>query len=881
VILRKPARPAVRLVRPATTPRQPLPFRQMFGHYVVTGSAVWAAYRIPPARWGFLAPDEQAAAAAAKADRWSKLAGRWVRERVLPQPFSHTSWAAGLDARTPAPLPDVHTCAGTGYLQDVTIAKGRTLTPGELALGECGCETWAHLMVRMQQRIKAGGMGDDVTVRLVSLGPLAAGEDFRRQMHTRRRGDAVRRIEDTEQEVFEVVSGPGWHGERLAPGELEWLVHRSVAPFVEAPKPNDLRWERGWDAEDLHLFTDDVTVSTSPFDRTTEVVAFRGGPRITRHVAVLSMGRLEGFTYPEAGLEPWTAWGKRARHDGQAFPIEWCNTVEVMDPARLVGRAKRDLNVARQNLKAYDEVGADAPPVARRLPGQAERIYDAVADGALVDAVRVDGPFRVAVAGDTPGEALERARALVEVYRRPAMRVELQHTRAQAALVAELVPGGPVFAGHRKQMDLTSLAYGDPATSNRVGDRRGSYLGFTTDGTPWLHDSFYATERRPRRTNVHGIACVPGGGKSVLLTMLAYVNTKRGIDTFFADPSGMAGRLCSMPELAPHAVSFDILSDGEPGILNPPGLIPDPTLAECDGDEPRWRRRLAVAEGERRDLVVQIANQLMPSYLYGAVATQEAIGQAAQRVTWERATSLWDLIDVLAARRDDHADSVARALVGLSEGGKLALLFPPRGEATDQYTLKPRTLTVVGSQGLHLPDDGISREDWTPAQHAAVPLTSLSVFFTSRAAYDKPMGRRSVLLLDELHEPMKTSAGRALYNRLARDSSKWNTAIYAASQDPADILAGDVKDYLASVTVGRLKTAESARRGLELLGVDGAGHVSTLQGLDAGEFVHADIDGQVARVRADIDYYPGLKPYAFTDPKPAGSADWDALEVLA
>jgi hypothetical protein len=445
-----------------------------------------------------------------------------------------------------------------------------------------------------------------------------------------------------------------------------------------------------------------------------------------------------------------------------------------------------------------------------------------------------------------------------------------------------MAPGAALFPGHDKQVNLRDLSFGDPATSSGIGDRRGPYFGHTAAGprVPWCHDSFWATERKPRRTNLHAAIGVPGAGKSVLGSRVITANVERGIETVVTDPSSMLGKLCTLPNFAPHAQAIDVVADGEPGLLNPPGLIADPTLEQCDNDPVLFARRMAVAEATRRDLVIDRAHACMPAYLFGRDATQEVIGAAAQRVTWARTSTMWDLVDRLEGMADQHATRVARALRQVSTGGKLALLFPERGEATDRDGLPRKTLTVFGSRGLHLPEDMLPREQWDANQHAASVLVPMMVLLTSRRAYQKPREQRIVLLNDEVHEPMKTAVGRALANQLARDSSKDNIAFYQFSQELADILAAGTLPYLASLTIGRLKTPEAAREALGKMNVDDEGLVDLVPRLPAGEFVHCDIDGQAAHVRCDVDYWPALPDYVFTDPQPQGSQAWDQMEEL-
>lgn len=834
----------------------PLTVRQVVRNLVVTDRKVWAGYRVAPQPWSFRSAEEQAHIAEQIADRWARLAGHTVRERVLPVPVDVQEWAATLSANRATPLPDVHTC-------------DRSLSRRELFDGKCGCMTWSALLDLMQRRIASGSMDDSVTFRFVDVQDVGPGDDVRGDILSGRVACAGSRARDAERVVADLVAGPGWGAQRMSTAEVEWLLHRSIAPGLPAPKPNELRHRDGWGVDDMHQFTDGVARDTEPFDRTTRVTAVRDGRLVTRHVAVLTVGRMDGFTYPERGYEPWMAWSERAvDRAGRSFPVEWSATYRIMGAAELKTRVRRDLDQARSNAAAYREVGEEPPGEILDLPDQAARIYDELTTGASTQRVRADGPVRLLVDGDSPEQVLERVAALTDLYAGPEMRTELVHPRAQYALTRELTIGEPVLPkGHHKQLNLRDLAYANPATSTRIGDGRGIYYAYRAGSRrPVMHDSFYATEVGSRETNVWGIVARPGMGKSVLKDLLTYGNVMGGVRCLSNDPAGMSSRLCSIPELAPHSLAFDLLTDGEPGILNPPGLILDPRREEYGDDEARYRRALdSTVPLARQDRVVDMAFMCMDDYLHTA-KVRHLIGRAANRVAWTQQSSMWDLVATLRRDGTDDAErEVADMLEQAAERSLLNLMFPPKGEATDRYSMRSAMLTVISTPGLELPPDDLPREHWTRQHQAAVPLISLQTDFTTRMAYAKPMTERLALFMDEVHEPLKLASGQALYQRLARNSSKHNLALYVCDQVP-DLILRIFGEFLAGAWVGRLKTREAARAALPMLQVESDGYAEALRNLPAGCFAHLDLDGNQELIRVDADLQPRLKPYLFSDP---------------
>lgn len=885
-------KPPAAVRAPEAAPTVKAPMRQVVRQYIVTATHVWVVYRVTPQPYYLLSPEAQQRSMDAQAERWAKLQGLWVKERTLMQPFNHRAWARNLDRRRPHPAPDHHTCDGTKALALAVLARGRPLTEQEYAAGECGCETWEANLIRQQRRIMEGAMGGKVTLRAVRVAELPASVDFRREVLTGRHSLDTRKVLAAERTVSENMAGPGFEARVCEPREVEWLLHRSFAPMAPVPEPDRLRWDSGWDTGDLHLFTDDVFHASDRFARTAQVTVFRGGQRLRYYLATLTVGLQEVFPYPDQGLEPWMPYGERALYaprdaDGveglpQPFAQEWSNTLRMMSREELLDQVQHDALLAENQEKQYEDVGRKPPPANARLAELAEAIHDQVASGPDVEAVRALGPYRVMVKGDTPTEALDRASALQTLYRAKPLQMELQRTGAQVALAAEAVIGAGTFPGHRKQMPLRHLTAGNPAIQTSIGDSAGPYLGYTADGRrePWCHDGWYATEAGSgRRPNLHVTFGTLGTGKSVLQDVKLLGNVRGGIKCLKNDPSNMAARLTRIPELVPVSIAFDVVNDGEPGILNPPGLIPDPDPKDYP-DPDKFKAAMARAEQQRRSLVRDIAADLMQeAELYATCRRPLRI--ASETVQWSRFTSMWNLVHALEASSDDLWLEIAAALRDASHQPKLALLFPPEGEATDRYTLPDRLLTVITNGGVHAAPDTKPRDEWSIDELAARPLTNLGTFFTIRAGYDKPREERAAIYLDELHEWLRLAAGQAAYNRLARDHSKENICVDVASQAPTDVLTAGVREYIATVTSGYLKTREGALLAADIMEAEDREQVAdTITTLPAGMFVHADVDKRIRTVRCDVDYHPEVVPYLFTNPRPEGSGAWDVEEEL-
>jgi len=364
----------------------------------------------------------------------------------------------------------------------------------------------------------------------------------------------------------------------------------------------------------------------------------------------------------------------------------------------------------------------------------------------------------------------------------------------------------------------------------------------------------------------------PGGGKSAFVGLAAYESALRGDATIVLDPSGPLSVLCRLPELAAHSRLLD-LSGAEAGTLNPYGLVPDPVIdGRSNADQLRDARRLA--ESERKQLVLDIMRMLLP---YGAQhkdGTDEALSSAVRTVGGSSAGNPWHVLDAL---RDAGHQNLAELLEDAAEMPTGRLIFPDHRDLVDVDLGSDANLVVITMPGVVLPDRDSDPRQWTEAERLAVPLLHLAVHFTSRFIYAKARDTRKLVCWDENHFFRQSGSGRALHQRIARDSRKVNAAVIAASQLPDDSLGQGTDGLATAAFVGRLDDEAVARQALKLLGVpQDAGYERIIMGLSRtssgekrpGEFLYRDIYGRVEKIRIDLEAHPRL--LAALDTTPTG-----------
>jgi hypothetical protein len=839
------AAPAKQLQR-ERDPVVDLAITEIAGHLTFTQNTVTAWYWLPEVRWAFRPDADREALIIAISEQYAGLAGFRLHLRRTTRPFPADEWARVVDGNTVRPLPDVpgapswgdHLVGAQRHLLQINHAEGQTF-----------------LGITFAKRT----LGDTFASRLGGLFGKGVGEAERRRW--------ARLVEQFD----EVLGAFGMRGRRVTPAELEWLLYRSVALCMSPPPQLSGLAHGEWERGDLLALTEQVERYRSPYGATTRLVNRLSGEE--RHVAVLTVGRMEPLEIPERH-EPWLHF-----HERLPWAMELSSRVDVLGPGDSFKNLEHRLHMIRSQQLDYAEHGMDAPPELERLARRALVLGDEMTTGLPVDSSRIHGWHRLAVGGRTREECLERARRVIQLYQRE-LRVSLQHPKGQDGLAREFIPGEPLAnTGYLRRMPVKLLAAALPQAASTVGDRRGDLIGRTagTSRRPVFLDLHFPMEVR-ERSGLGVFVAEPGGGKSTLLGALGYLAARRGVQVTLLDPSGPLARLCSMPELRPFSRVLN-LTGSEQGTLAPYALIPTPQrihFPRTPAGEQEYGIAVSNARAERRMLVQDICSMLMPPQVAREASTATLLRHAVRTVAAEETSTLDDVVNALHQLDDDEAHELGNLLLDTAEM-PLALLFfgsPPPGTLGDDAAL-----TVITMAGLRLPDLKIEREYWSAEEQLALPMLHTAHRLAVRRCYGGSMESRKMVGLDEAHFMEGWRSGRSFLVRLARDSRKWNLAALVASQNPKDILGLDVQNLVSTVFVGRIaEDSEIAAEALRLLRVPvDDGYEAVLAGLSQvdsssvsrlgfREFVMRDVDGRVQKVRVDVSYVPGLLTYLDTTP---------------
>ncbi|MGF1646829.1 MAG: ATP-binding protein [Kineosporiaceae bacterium] len=828
-------------------PPLPLALRRVTGCLTETRHGLQAWYRLGPQQWSWQGDERREALIRQIADTWAALAGRTIHLRTVQRPYPVHRWARALADDTPAPS---------------------------------NPEAWGGHLVSVQRHLRGSTFADTETY-------LGVDVQAPRRTANRLEADLVR--------LDTVLATPGLDAVRATQGEVEWLIHRSLGLGLPEPHTTVDGMSLAVEPTDIGLFTGTLDIDPCPGRPFVRMVARpqRGAGAVERYLTVLTVGRMEDLQIPQVHL-PWMAYA-----DSLPFPVEWSARVRILSGPQAAGAMRSRIDQVVDQEQQYTVTpSVEVPPALRRTGAQARATADEIADGGAHAVARVDGRFHLALVAATPAELEDRVNTTVNRYRD--YRIELHRDLDQYGAHREFVPGEPAASpSHRRRGKTAFLAAALPHVSSTVGTRDGSYIGYTVGtsrrAVAWnLHYAMEIRERSGFTPVIGGLGC----GKSVVVGALAYDSALRGISTTVFDPSGPLARLTRIPEIAPVSRHIDLLR-APAGTLSPYTAIPEPRrehlvdderLAGLGGEE--YERMLDEVVADARHLAARRRMQLATDTLRLLLPpelrrTREAgliVRGAVRAVGGAHTASLGSVLDVIAADDRDRDHEILDVLRDLSEYPAARLFFDP-GYMADRARPDPGdahgnggapalqvpdpTLLVFTLGGLTLPDTDADETNWTEDERISVPLLSLAATYASRRIYARRMGERKVVVIDEAHALRRTPAGRALVERFARDSRKWNTRVLAASQKPSDLLSleagglidecviggiDDPQEALGALRLARIPTDLGYERAVATLALGGARPQAGTGRTGARDFIFRDADGYTERIRWDLGH---------------------------
>ncbi|MFI5752451.1 ATP-binding protein [Streptomyces sp. NPDC051644] len=831
----------------------PLNLTDIIGNLTITRNGqVTAWYVASPQRWSFLTHADCNGLVSSHAQRLSQLVGRRVHIRVTHRPYPVARWAADLHASVSDPLPG-----------------------------------WPTYLAEEQQKVARLPLDDKVVYYGVSIGRLNnMGPAFQKVLRTSV-DKQLRTLQRDIAAVDNIMSGPGMDAFPARATDMDWLMTRSLglclpAPLHTQPQPTDV-----WNASDLNEWTDGIEwASPAPYTPYVEVSGNRNGRRVTRLVAILTFGRMELPDIPESGSGPWLQ-----RLDRLRFPYEVSAQVDVRDSTESANEISRQLDAVRHQWSHHREHNVQPPISLQRQAQTGQHIEDDIRHGAAGMSTRTKGWYRLAIAApdqDTLNDRIQQVKELLEPH------ILVAHPHGQYHLAREFVPGEPLATdAYARRMPVRTLGGSLPAVTSDIGDRLGFNLGYTSGASrrPVMWHPWHSMEVR-EANGLTVLLGTQGSGKTALGGATVFHTAMMGVPWVVLDPSGPMRRLCELPELRPYSKAIDLMR-AEPGTLNPFRLLPDPDekhfTAEAyrDDDDPAAAARQAFDMEMRRTtrmrttLATDILLMLLPKEIASSAQTHLVMQQAVDRVDASVHGSPREIINALhklETSLHDHAQSIAGMLESAAETPQGQLIFPS-AHGDDTYSTRHWRLLVFNLKGLALPSEDTNASDWSVEERLSMPMLHLAAWYTQSRIYDRDLGERKGLMMDEAHDFQRVSSGRELLRKTGRDSRKHNLRALISTQDGQDALTAGIDNWINSVFVGRTVGKDAQAAALKLLKIEGGnGYEEMLAGLSPHargqqtrrgdrEFIFSDGSGAVERITVPLRHRPALLNALDTTPR--------------
>lgn len=817
----------------------------MIGNVTVTRSAVIAWFVAEPVSVSFRPDSDVEELIKSSAAGLAELVERRVFWRVTTRPYAVRQYAEAT--------------------HDDALAAGDPL-PG-----------WVEFQRRDQEHM----LGTSLSEKWVYLGVRIGSrryQDPRREVHE---------LRETLLDISDKVTAYGLDARPAQPVDMEWLLRRSIglglpAPAIDGSVLGD------YDQDDLPELWEHARWSCEPWGRTVKVTGKApSGVDVTRHVAILTMGRVGDMHIPE---DPRGGWMQRT--DRLPFPVEWMGTTDVLPSDKVVGKLRHQMDVILDQWKHYKEDHRIEPPESlKRQHAMALHSEDEVSSGLGGLASRTEGWYRLAVWGDTEAETLTHVRQVQKLYGRS---VAWVHSYDQYKLAREFIAGEPVAnTAHCRRMSVLALAAALPAATAEIGDRYGCVLGWTAGSSrraaiwhPWRDMEVF--ERSGLLVTAGGL----GSGKTVAAGSIVYRTAMAGVPWHVFDPTGRLRALCELPELAGRTKYIDLLR-GEAGALNPYRVVAEPRREHYESKKD-WENAKSEAAAQRKSLCKDVLRSFLPRETRTQAKAASVLTRAVNRVHGAYTSAPNQVLLELLAIADGDAESdltadhriIARDIhTELSElaktpNGKLIfdsgyMLDYAKPAARVDDDAEAPVLTVYSLHGMTLPGEKtLASGDESSEIRMSLALLNLAAWLVQRSIYMGDSNARKGLLIDEGHLLSALDAGKTLIQKSATDSRKHNARIILCSQNVTHFDQGDIGNLVGAALIGRTEDEDAAKAALAVLKVHPEpGYIETLAGLSRTrrrehdddsrkkrkkyrEFVFSDGRGAVERIVLDLHAHP-------------------------
>ncbi|WP_331719653.1 ATP-binding protein [Streptomyces virginiae] len=571
--------------------------------------------------------------------------------------------------------------------------------------------------------------------------------------------------------------------------------------------------------------------------------------------------------------------------DDLAYPVDWTARLVVVPGSKAEPKVRKRARHLKAQAAEYEGDPAGPPAAVANNQADNEEYHERLT--ANRREVEIRAMVTLAVWGDSPDDAMDRAAALASDYGA----TEYTFSRPageQTNLWQAMLPGcrtPRVMAGYAQILLARDFSMAMPWCGSQLGDERGGLYGLQVasgGARPVLIDP----ARGPRENASASMAWLGelGAGKSVAMKAAVYNVLARG---------HQLGR----PGSRGRAVIVDRTTDQEwarfakacPGTTQ---LIRIDHTAEVSLDPLRLYKENSPQVAARfTESFLTLLLGVRPMDLEGV-----ALSEAVQAVLARPEPSMRALMDELTARGADDAaaQGLARKLGSVARKDLARVVFDETLPVVDTHRADSVVFLV---SALALPkkselasEHRIQRLEFEKVLGRALMYLIAAV---SRETAMRSRDEFAVTVFDECWWLTSSDEGLELLLELLRDGRKRNAAAYVGSHDADDIGPADsekgviVRGLIPHRFVFRQTSRTLAARSLEFLGVDSTdtdlldlvtGGLSPLdlpedqRRARAGECLYRDLVGRIGLMRVLIPRDRAIERVIHTTPTGAQAA---------
>ena len=457
----------------------------------------------------------------------------------------------------------------------------------------------------------------------------------------------------------------------------------------------------------------------------------------------------------------------------------------------------------------------------------------------------IETSISLCIASTDEEKVRNEVKEIIKTYKTSKVSLVAPYTD-QYKLFLDFIPGVFGFCKDFKSpMSVRTLAGLIPFSNDKLGNKKGVYIGYTRTGRKiYLYLGEASQQNKSPAMIIIGN---PGYGKSFNANLMLLLHVLTGSSAIIFDPKSERSHWKKELDFMEELISIVRLtsSDEDAGKLDPFNVYRDNINEACE---------LAL------NIVCELTGIKATDRSYIVLKETLAKMKDEEKPCMERLTELLETMDTNDLFYED-AYQLARQLKTMKDVGLSRLIFGNGNE--DAISLENR-INILQIDKLKIPSVNQSKEDYSEEERLSTCLMMIMGNFTKKFALSGS-STFDIGLFDEAWFLKSTTEGRKLFEYLSRNGRSLNFGCIFNGHSVLDIPSEEVRNTLTYKLCFHTESRDEAKRMLELLNMDiSEDNIKLLKGLKNGEALFQDLDGRVGVVIFDAIFERFIKCFDTT-----------------